>query len=100
MNKTVGIIIGSLRKNSFSMSIANYMKANAPKGYDFKVIDISNLPIYNQDYDEENPKEYQPFRYEIKALTGMLFITPEHNRSIPAVLKNALDVGSRPYGEN
>lgn len=100
MSKTIGIITGSLRKNSFSGSIADYVKDHAPAGYEFKVINIGGLPLYNQDYDGENPDGYEAFRNEVKALDGVLFITPEHNRSIPAALKNALDIGSRPYGES
>jgi len=100
MSKTIGIITGSLRKNSFSGSIADYVKNNAPAGYTLKLIDIGGLPLYNQDSDDEVLKEYTDFRDEVKALDALLFITPEHNRSIPAVLKNALDVGSRPYGQN
>ncbi len=100
MSKTIGIITGSLRKNSFSGSIADYVEHHAPEGYVFKNINIGELPLYNQDYDGEDVKEYTEFREEIKALDGVLFITPEHNRSIPAALKNALDVGSRPYGQN
>lgn len=100
MDKKIGIIIGSLRKNSFSESIANYVKDNGPDGLDFKIIDIGGLPLYNQDYDNENVKEYTDFRNEVRALDGVLFVTPEHNRSVPAALKNALDIGSRPYGEN
>ena len=100
MNQVIGIINGSLRKNSFSQSIADFVTANAPEGLVFKMVDISKLPLYNQDYDEANPSEYTAFRNEVKALDGVLFITPEHNRSFPAALKNALDVGSRPYGEN
>ena len=100
MNKTIGIITGSLRKNSFSGSIADYISKHAPEGYVFKNIDISRLPIYNQDSDDESPEDYVSFRNEIKSMDGLLFITPEHNRSIPAALKNALDVGSRPYGKN
>ena len=100
MNKVIGIINGSFRKNSFSQSVSDYVAANAPDGLVFKVIDISNLPLYNQDYDEANPVEYTVFRDQVRALDGVLFITPEHNRSIPAALKNALDVGSRPYGES
>lgn len=100
MSKTIGIIIGSLRKNSFSGSIADYVKNHGPKGYVFKIIDIGGLPLYNQDYDGEDFKEYTVFRNEVKTLDAVLFITPEHNRSIPAALKNALDIGSRPYGEN
>lgn len=100
MSKTIGIITGSLRKNSFSGSIADYVKDHAPAGYVFKVIDISGLPLYNQDFDGEDIPAYTAFREEINALDGVLFITPEHNRSIPAALKNALDIGSRPYGAN
>lgn len=100
MNKVIGIINGSLRKNSFSQSIADFVVANAPEGLVFKMVDISNLPLYNQDYDEANPVEYTAFRNEVKALDGLLFISPEHNRSFPAAIKNALDVGSRPYGES
>ena len=98
MNKTIGIITGSLRENSFSKSIADYVIGHAPAGYSFKTVDISKLPLYNQDYDGNDPQEYTTFRDEIKSFDGVLFITPEHNRSIPAALKNALDVGSRPYG--
>ncbi len=100
MSKTIGVITGSLRKNSFSGSIADYVLNHAPEGYVFKPIDIGRLPLYNQDYDAESIPEYTAFREEIKVLDGLLFITPEHNRSIPAALKNALDVGSRPYGAN
>ncbi len=100
MSKIIGIISGSLRKGSFSGSIAEYVKSHAPAGLTFKLIDISALPLYNQDYDGADPAEYPAFRDEIKALDGMLFITPEHNRSIPAALKNALDIASRPYGQN
>lgn len=100
MSKLIGIISGSLRKNSFSGSIAEYVKSHAPEGFEFRIIDISGLPLYDQDYDGADPNEYTLFRNEIKALDGVLFITPEHNRSIPAALKNALDVGSRPYGQN
>ncbi len=100
MSKTIGIITGSLRKGSFSGSIADYAKAHAPAGLAFKSIDISALPLYNQDYDGADPKEYTAFRDEVRALDGVLFITPEHNRSVPAALKNALDVGSRPYGQS
>lgn len=100
MSKTIGIITGSLRNNSFSGSIADYVSKNAPAGYVLKTIDISKLPLYNQDYDSENIPEYTAFREEVKGLDAVLFITPEHNRSVPAALKNALDIGSRPYGEN
>jgi len=98
--KTIGIVLGSLRKNSFSGALANYISKNAPEGYQFKLINISDLPVYNQDYDEASPESYTRFRAEVKAVDAFLFITPEHNRSYPAAIKNALDVGSRPYGES
>lgn len=98
--KTIGIVVGSLRKNAFSKSIANYIASKPVEGFEFKFIEIGNLPLYNQDFDENSPQSYIDFRNEVKALDAVLFITPEHNRSFPAALKNALDVASRPYGEN
>ncbi|MFD2595232.1 NADPH-dependent FMN reductase [Sphingobacterium griseoflavum] len=99
--KTIGILVGSLRKESFSKKTANFLIANAPSGYTFELIEIGQLSMYNQDFDEEgSPAEYKPFRDKIKSLAGVIFITPEYNRSVPAVLKNALDVGSRPYGSS
>jgi chromate reductase len=102
MGKTIGIITGSLRRESFSKKIANAVIDMAPDGYTFKIISIDDLPIYNQDFDDDGnaPESYHKFRDEVKALGGVIFITPEYNRSVPAVLKNALDVGSRPYGQN
>lgn len=99
--KTIGIIVGSLRKGSFSKKIANFLTRNAPEGFSLERVEIGDLALYNQDYDEgEGPKAYAPFREKIRSLDGIIFITPEYNRSVPGVLKNAIDVGSRPYGEN
>ncbi len=100
MSRTIGIVSGSLRKNSYSGNLANYIKDNAPAGFEVKILEIGDLPLYNQDYDGEEVKAYTDFRNEVKALDAVLFITPEHNRSIPAALKNALDIGSRPYGHS
>lgn len=100
MSKIIGIVLGSLRKNSFSGSIADYVKSHAPAGLEFRLIDIGGLPVYNQDHDGAEPESFLALRNEVKAVDGFLFITPEHNRSIPAALKNALDIASRPYGEN
>lgn len=96
----VGIIVGSLRKDSISKKIATNIAEYFPSGYEAEIVEIGNLPMYNQDYDDENnvPAEYTTFRNKIKEIDAVLFITPEYNRSVPAVLKNALDVGSRPYG--
>lgn len=100
--KKIGIFVGSLRRDSYSKIVANYVKGKAPEGFEFSIIDISNLPIYNQDFDDDGtpPAEYNDFRAKLKPLDGFIFVTPEYNRSVPAVLKNALDVGSRPYGQN
>lgn len=102
MKKNIGIFVGSLRKESFSKKIAKNLIDMAPSGYEFKIIDIGELPIYNQDFDDDNqvPSIYTHFREEVKDLAGVIFVTPEYNRSIPGVLKNAIDVGSRPYGKS
>lgn len=101
-NKLIGLLVGSLRKEANSKKLAQNIIAMAPKGFSFRIIEISDLPFYNQDFDDFNqaPPAYSRFRNDIKALDGVLFITPEYNRSMPAVLKNALDVGSRPYNDN
>jgi len=72
----------------------------APDGLVFEIIEIGGLPIYNQDLEEAPPAAWTDFRDRLKTLDGILFVTPEYNRSVPAVLKNAIDVGSRPYGKN
>ena len=101
-NKQVGIFVGSLRKESFNRKIANYIIENQPEGYDFRIIEIGELAMYNQDYDDSpsQPSNYSSFREEVKALDAVLFVTPEYNRSMPAVLKNAIDIASRPYGKS
>jgi len=102
MNKVIGILAGSLRKESFSKKISESVWAMAPEGFEFKVISLADLPIYNQDFDDDNevPQSITFFREEIATVDGVLFITPEYNRSVPAVLKNALDIGSRPFGKS
>ena len=102
MSKVIGIIAGSLRKESFSKKIGKALLAMAPEGFEFKTVRLDDLPIYNQDFDDNNevPEAYTTFRNEVKQLDAFIFITPEYNRSVPAVLKNALDVGSRPYGKS
>lgn len=102
MAKTIGLFVGSLRKESFSRKIAQSVIGMAPSGFEFKIIEIGELPMFNQDFDDydQTPESYSNFRQEVKALDGFIFITPEYNRSIPGVLKNALDVASRPYGQS
>ena len=96
----IGILVGSLQKESFSKKIAANVAALFPEGYETEFVEIGNLPFYNQDYDNENNvlAEYTTLRNKIKELDAVLFVTPEYNRSVPAVLSNALDIGSRPYG--
>jgi chromate reductase len=96
--RNVAIIVGSLRKDSMNQKVANALVELAPAGLSFSFIEIGNLPIYNQDIEDNPPPAWTDFRAQIKAVSAILFVTPEHNRSIPAVLKNALDVASRPYG--
>ncbi|HHT06559.1 MAG TPA: NAD(P)H-dependent oxidoreductase [Hydrogenispora sp.] len=96
----IGIVIGSLRKESFSKKVAGNVAKLFPEGYTTELIEIGNLPLYNEEYDDNSPAEYTAFRSKVRAVNAILFVTPEYNRSIPGVLKNALDVGSRPYGQS
>ncbi|WP_419961822.1 NADPH-dependent FMN reductase [Psychrobacillus sp. BM2] len=98
----IGILVGSLRKESFSKKIATNVAALFPEGYESEFIEIGNLPFYNQDDDNENNvlEEYTAFRNIMKDIDAVLFVTPEYNRSVPAVISNALDIGSRPKTDN
>ncbi|WP_202962897.1 NADPH-dependent FMN reductase [Chryseobacterium sp. P1-3] len=89
MSKIIGIIAGSLRKESFSKKIANALLPMVPEDFAFRIISIDDLPVYNQDFDDKDnvPESYIKFRNEIENIDGIIFITPEHNRSIPAALK-------------
>jgi chromate reductase, NAD(P)H dehydrogenase (quinone) len=96
----IAVIVGSLRKDSFNRALANAISKLAPPEFTFKQVEIGDLPLYNQD-DDNNPSEsVKRLKNEIKAAHGLLFVTPEYNRSIPGVLKNALDQASRPYGQS
>ena len=98
----IGVVVGSARTGSFSKTVAETVMQLMPAGFEMKMLAITDLPIYNQDYDAEGatPESYVHFREQVRKCDGYLFVTPEHNRSIPALLKNALDVASRPYGAN
>ncbi len=96
----IGVVVGSLRKESYSRKIANNVVKLFPEGYETEFIEIGNLPLYNEEYDGNSPEEYVSFRETVSGVDAVLFVTPEYNRSVPGVLKNALDVGSRPYGES
>ncbi len=97
----LGIIIGSLRRESFSRRIAENVARLLPPDVSARYIDI-DLPMYNQDLDDGGapPKAWTDFREAVKECGAYLFVTPEYNRTLPPVIKNALDVGSRPYGKN
>ncbi len=99
----VAVLVGSLRKDSINRKVANALIELAPSNLTLSIVEIGQLPIYNQDGDdgdEAPPAEWTAFRERIKAADAVLFVTPEHNRSVPAALKNAIDVGSRPYGQS
>ena len=96
----IAVIVGSLRKDSFNRKFADALARLAPAGFAFKQLRIDDLPLYNQDDDERPAAAVTRFKAEIQAAQGVLFVTPEYNRSIPGVLKNALDHASRPYGKS
>lgn len=96
----IAVIVGSLRKESFNLKTAKAMMAMAPESLEMSFLDIKGLPWFNEDLEGNPPKEWETLREGIQKADGLLFFTPEYNRSVPGVLKNAIDVGSRPYGEN
>jgi chromate reductase len=96
----IAVIVGSLRKESFNLKTAKALIALAPESLSLEILNISQLPFFNEDLEATPPNEWITFRNQIVAADGFLFLTPEYNRSVPGVLKNALDVGSRPYGQN
>jgi len=97
----VCVLVGSLRKASFNRMLANTMISLAPSSMKLEIVEIGQLPLYNEDTDSAAPPaQWTAFRQRVKAADAILFVTPEYNRSVPAALKNALDVGSRPYGSS
>ncbi|GGA14610.1 NADPH-dependent FMN reductase [Dyella caseinilytica] len=94
----VAVLVGSLRKDSCNGRLARAVERLAPADFSFEHVRIDNLPLYDQDFDHDYPTACQGLKQQIKAADALLFVTPEYNRSIPGVLKNALDVASRPYG--
>jgi chromate reductase len=101
MSRKVMTIVGSLRRDSFTRKVANALAELAPKQLQFERAEIGDLPLYNQDLESGTPPgEWQTFRDRVRGADAVLFATPEYNRSVPGVLKNAIDVGSRPYGKS
>lgn len=101
MSKKIAVLVGSLRKDSFNLKVAKVFKQIAPQSLSLYIIEIGDLPFYNEDIDTDTPPQsYDRFRQEIANCNGVIFVTPEYNRGLPAVIKNALDVGSRPYGKS
>ena len=100
MTTKIAVIVGSLRKESASRKIAAAIQALAPKGTSFEFVEIAALPHYNQDEEATPVEAVKTFRARIKAADAVLFVTPEFNRSVPGALKNAIDHGSRPYGQS
>ena len=96
----IAIIVGSLRKDSLNRNVARSICALRGDNLDCSMIEIGDLPLYNQDHDADPPEQYVRFRQQIGQADGVLFVSPEYNRGIPGVLKNAIDVGSRPYGQS
>ncbi|HEY1836818.1 MAG: NAD(P)H-dependent oxidoreductase [Rhizomicrobium sp.] len=98
MPRKVAVIIGSLRKESFSRKLANALIPLAKPELELHIVEIGDLEHYNEDTEANPPQAWKAFREKIKPFDAVLFVTPEYNRSVPGVLKNAIDVGSRPYG--
>jgi chromate reductase, NAD(P)H dehydrogenase (quinone) len=98
--RKIAVIVGSLRKDSFNRKVAKTLMLLAPPTLEMEIVEIGQLAMYNQDDDASPPPTYLEFREKIRQFDGVLFATPEYNRSMPAVLKNAIDVGSRPYGQS
>ncbi|HXP30937.1 MAG TPA: NAD(P)H-dependent oxidoreductase [Stellaceae bacterium] len=98
--RNVAVLVGSLRKDAFSRKLANALIALAPAELKLEIVEIGQLPLYNQDDDAAPPAAWTAFRQPVKSADAVLFVTPEYNRSVPAPLKNAIDVGSRPYGQS
>ncbi|MBI1756065.1 MAG: NAD(P)H-dependent oxidoreductase [Fimbriimonas ginsengisoli] len=96
----VAVLVGSLRKGAYSRMTANALIALAPPSLSLEILEIGQLPLYNQDLDESPPAAWLEFRERVGQAEAFLFVTPEYNRSMPAAMKNAIDVASRPYGQS
>jgi chromate reductase len=99
-NQKVAVLVGSLRGHSLNRRAANALARLAPAGMELSIVEIGQLPLYCEDLDDDPPRPWISFREQIKTADAVLFVTPEYNRSVPGALKNAIDVGSRPYGQS
>jgi len=99
-SRKVAVLVGSLRKGSLNRRAAHALGALAPASLALEIVEIGELPLYNQDLDEAPPEAWVAFRDKVRAADAVLFVSPEYNRSVPGLLKNAIDVGSRPYGKS
>ncbi|WP_449431882.1 NADPH-dependent FMN reductase [Pseudomonas putida] len=97
---SVAVVVGSLRKDSYNRKVARALSELAPSSLALKIIEIDDLALYNEDSEATAPEPWKRFRDEIRRSDAVLFVTPEYNRSVPGCLKNAIDVGSRPYGQS
>jgi chromate reductase len=100
MPKQIGVVVGSLRKESINRKLASALIKLAPPDFTFKDLRIGDLPLYNQDDDKSQAPEVQRLKSELRAVDAVIFVIAEYNRSIPGVLKNAIDHASRPYGQS
>jgi len=101
MARTVAVLVGSLRKESLTRKIANALIGIAPEGLTLKIVEIGDLLLYNEDLEKDGPPAaWTRFRDEVRPVDGVIFVTPEYNRGVSGALKNAIDVGSRPYGSS
>jgi chromate reductase len=100
MATRIAVVIGSLRKDSINRKLALALAALGPKDFTFEHVRIDDLPLFNQDHEKEPTDAVKRLKSEISSAQGVIFVTPEYNRSIPGVLKNAIDQGSRPYGQS
>jgi chromate reductase len=98
--RNVAVLVGSLRKESLNRKMANALIAMAPSGLKLEIVEIGRLPLYNQDYEVAPPPEVLAFKQRIQSADAVLFVTPEYNRTVPGLLKNAIDVASRPSGKS
>jgi chromate reductase len=99
--RDVVVLVGSLRKESLNRKLAKALIATAPAPLRLEIVEIGDLPLYNADHEESGvPASSAAFRERVRRAEGVVFVTPEYNRSVPGVLKNAIDVGSRPYGKS